>query len=227
MGHMGTYMLHVPLHVFQLILHGILPKCYWGLLSLSMFIRRSTVCFKWYSWIFEHLAKCTNSHCQCLWCSNVYWSGLCIHSTLTISHLFDILISNWKSKKISLFLDLWENHNFKNSQKVPCDRSKYPLQIFKCHCIKIVEPVCHKWTICFSTNFLNGHSSDTRQKKKVCSINLHVVIHLFQFMAQNSEIWGLKNLKIFLTSQKSALFCPANGQLVSYSKIQTKVCRTP
>ena len=81
MGHMNTYMVHVPLHVFWLILHGTLPKCYWGLLSLIMLIRRSTWCFKWYFWIFEHLAKCTNGHCRCLWCSDVSQSGLCTHNT--------------------------------------------------------------------------------------------------------------------------------------------------
>ena len=75
MGHMGTYMVHVPLHVFRLIVHRTLPKCYWGLLSLIMLIWRSTGCFKWYFWIFEHLAKCTNGHCQCHWCSNVSRSG--------------------------------------------------------------------------------------------------------------------------------------------------------
>ena len=90
MGHMGTYMVHVSLHVFWLILHGTFPKCYWGLLSL-MLIRRSTRCFKWYFWIFEHLAKCTNG--QCHWCSDVSWSGLCIHNTLTISHLFNIFFN--------------------------------------------------------------------------------------------------------------------------------------
>ena len=93
MGHMDTYMVHVPLHVFWLILHGTLPKCYWGLLSLIMLIRRSTGCFKWYFWIFEHLSKCTNGHCQCLWCFDVLQSGLCTHNTFTISHLFDILTS--------------------------------------------------------------------------------------------------------------------------------------
>ena len=100
MGQMGTYMVHVPLHVFRPIMHGTLPKWYWGLLSLIMLIRRSTGCFKWYFWIFEHLAKCTNGHCQCHWCSDVSRSGLCIHNTLTISYLFDNLTSFWHLFKL-------------------------------------------------------------------------------------------------------------------------------
>ena len=97
---LDTYVVHVPLHVFWLILHGTLPKCYWGLLSLIMFIRRSTGCFKWYFWIFEHLAKCTNGNCQCHWCSDVCRLGLCIHNTLTIWHLFDNLTSFWHLFKL-------------------------------------------------------------------------------------------------------------------------------
>ena len=41
---------------------------------------------------------------------------------------------------------------------------------------------------------------------------------------------GSKKFDNFLTSQnpkKLALFGPANGQSVTYSKIQTKVCRVP
>ena len=46
----------------------------------------------------------------------------------------------------------------------------------------------------------------------------------------DSKFWNLGGSKIsnnFLTAQKWALFDPANGQLVTYSKIQTKVCRVP
>ena len=32
-------------------------------------------------------------------------------------------------------------------------------------------------------------------KKKKSSITLHVVTHLCQFMAQNSEIWGVKKIQ--------------------------------
>ena len=45
-------------------------------------------------------------------------------------------------------------------------------------------------------------------------------------MAQNSEIWVKKKGNL-LTSQKLAPFSLASGQLVTYPKIQTKVCRTP
>ena len=46
-------------------------------------------------------------------------------------------------------------------------------------------------------------------------------------MAQNSKIWWSKKLLKVLTFQKLAPFGPANSQSVTYSKIQTKVCRTP
>ena len=76
-----------------------------------------------------------------------------------------------------------------------------------------------------------SNSSETgpsKKKKKNSSVSLHVVTHLCQFMAQNSEIWGeSKKFDNFLTSQKLALFGPANGQSMTYSKIQTKVSRVP
>ena len=71
----------------------------------------------------------------------------------------------------------------------------------------------------------------TPKKKKNSSVGLHVVTHLCQFMAQNSEIWGVKKIRqlfdISKTLKKSALFGPGNGQSVTHSKIQTKVCRVP
>ena len=49
-GHMGTYMVHVPLHVSWLILHGTFQTEFLGILyhklSTFMLIRRSTGCFK-------------------------------------------------------------------------------------------------------------------------------------------------------------------------------------
>ena len=73
---------------------------------------------------------------------------------------------------------------------------------------------------------------DPKKKKKNSSVSLHVVTHLCQFMAQNSEILGggQKNLTTFWhlkNPKKSALFGPGNGQSVTYSKIRTKVCRVP
>ena len=41
------------------------------------------------------------------------------------------------------------------------------------------------------------------------------------------NLGGAEKKLNFLTSQKLALFGPANGQLVTYPKIQTKVCRLP
>ena len=44
-------------------------------------------------------------------------------------------------------------------------------------------------------NFLNGHSSETRpvkKKKKIRYSRFHIVTHLWQFMGQNSKIWGSK-----------------------------------
>ena len=79
-------------------------------------------------------------------------------------------------------------------------------------------------------NYSNNHSSDIGPKKN-CSVSLHIVTHLCQFMAQNSKIWGSKKSDNFLTAQKIlkklALFGPGNGQSVTYSKIQTKICRLP
>ena len=66
-----------------------------------------------------------------------------------------------------------------------------------------------------------------KKKKKKNSVNSHINTYLCQFMAQNSEIWRVKKIVEFLTSRKLAPFGPANGQSVTYSKIQTKVCRTP
>ena len=77
------------------------------------------------------------------------------------------------------------------------------------------------------TNYSNSPSLDTRSPPKNCSINLHIVTHLCQFLAQNSKIWEVKKIDNFLPSQKLALHGPANSQLVTYSKIQTKVCKTP
>ena len=42
-------------------------------------------------------------------------------------------------------------------------------------------------------NYLNDHSLDIGPTQK-SSVSLHVVTHLCQFMAQNSEIWGLKKM---------------------------------
>ena len=87
-----------------------------------------------------------------------------------------------------------------------------------------------KWPI---TQTAIARRPDPKKKKKNSSVGLHVVTHLCQFMAQNSEIWGCQKnsttsqIRHFKNPKKSALFGPANGQLVTYSKIQTKVCRVP
>ena len=39
--------------------------------------------------------------------------------------------------------------------------------------------------------------AQTPDPKKNCSISLHIVTHLCQFMVQNSEIWGSKNPTTF------------------------------
>ena len=61
MGHMGTYMVHVPLHVSGLILHGALQTKFLGILyhklSTFMVIRRSAGCFKCDFQIFEILGN--------------------------------------------------------------------------------------------------------------------------------------------------------------------------
>ena len=57
MGHMGTYMVHVPLHVSGLILHGTFQTKFLGILyhklSIFMLIRRGAGCFKAYFQKFE------------------------------------------------------------------------------------------------------------------------------------------------------------------------------
>ena len=58
--------------------------------------------------------------------------------------------------------------------------------------------------------------AQTPEAKK-SSINSHINTYLYQFMAQNS----------ISKSQKLASFGPANGQSVTYSKIQIKVCGRP
>ena len=89
--------------------------------------------------------------------------------------------------------------NCKNSQKAPFGRWKGPLQISKWHCIKIVEPSCCKSTIYVSapkwpiTQTAIAQRPDPPPQKK-CSISLHAVTDLCQFMAQNSKIWGVKKI---------------------------------
>ena len=60
-----------------------------------------------------------------------------------------------------------------------------------------------------SANYSNSHSSDTGAKKnnnKKCCFSLHIVTHLCQFMAQNSEIWGVKkNRQLFEISKIATL----------------------
>ena len=45
-------------------------------------------------------------------------------------------------------------------------------------------------------NYSNDHSSEMGPppKKEKCSISLHVVTHLCQFMGQNSKIWEVKKI---------------------------------
>ena len=61
MGHMGTYMVHVPLHVSGLILHGAFQTKFLGILyhklSTFMIIRRGAGSFKCHFQIFEILGN--------------------------------------------------------------------------------------------------------------------------------------------------------------------------
>ena len=91
----------------------------------------------------------------------------------------------------------------------------------------MIYVLASKWPI---TWMAIARRQDPPQKKN-SSVSLHVVTHLCQFMGQNSEIWGVKKIwQLFDISKilkKLALFGPANDQSVTYSKIQTKVCRVP
>ena len=49
-----------------------------------------------------------------------------------------------------------------------------------------------KWPI---TRTAIAQRPDPPPKKKNSSVSLHVVTHLCQFMAQNSEIWGVKKIR--------------------------------
>ena len=108
---------------------------------------------------------------------------------------------------------------------MPFGSSKGPLQITKWHSITIVDPSCHKQTIYFSPKYSNSHSSDTRHTKK-SSVNSHINT-CANLWLKIPKFGGSKKKVNFLTSQKLAPFGPANGQSVTYSKIKTKVCRTP
>ena len=59
MGHIGTYMVHVPLHVSGLILNGAFQTKFLGILyhklSTFMVMRRGAGSFKCYFRIFEQL----------------------------------------------------------------------------------------------------------------------------------------------------------------------------
>ena len=72
MGHMGTYMVHVPLHVSGLILHGTLQTKFLGILyhklSTFMLIRRSAGCFKCDFQIFGILGNYLSWLGAILWC---------------------------------------------------------------------------------------------------------------------------------------------------------------
>ena len=127
--------------------------------------------------------------------------------------------------------------NRKISQKVPFGRWKGPLQISKWHCIKIVEPSCHKSTIYVSppkwpiTRMAIAGRPDPKKKKKKMLRNFTCCYTSMPIYG--SKFWNLgcqKNLTTFWhlkNPKKSALFGPANSQLVTYSKIQPRVCRVP
>ena len=77
----------------------------------------------------------------------------------------------------------------------------------------------------FLANYSHSHSSDTgAKKKKKVSIKLHIVTHPCSFMAPNSKIWGVQKKAEFFGHFNNRL---PNSQLVTYSKMQTKVCRIP
>ena len=82
-------------------------------------------------------------------------------------------------------------------------------------------------------NYSNSHSTETRppQKKKkffhkftCCYTSVPIYGSKFRNLGgqkNSTTFWHLTN------SKKLALFGPANNQLVTYSKIQTEVCRVP
>ena len=81
-----------------------------------------------------------------------------------------------------------------------------------------------------SANYSNGHSSDTGPKKNKTKngILVFILLHIYaNLLLKIQKFGGSKKMSNFLTFQKLPVYSPANGQLVTYSKIHTKVCRTP
>ena len=83
-------------------------------------------------------------------------------------------------------------------------------------------------------NYSNSHSSETRPQKKKKKKFFHKFTCCYTSVPiYGSKFWNLggqKNSTIFWhlkNPKKSALFGPGNSQSVTYSKIQTKVCRVP
>ena len=110
---------------------------------------------------------------------------------------------------------------------MPFGSSKGPLQITKWHSITIVDPSCHNYgQFIFRQNIQTAIARTPDAKKP--TLYIHILIHICaNLWLQIPKFRGSKKLLNFLTPQKLAPFGPANGQLVTYSKIQTKVCRTP
>ena len=120
--------------------------------------------------------------------------------------------------------------NRKNSWKVSFGSYRGPLQIPIDIGPTAIDPSCHKRTICFGlkkVNYLNGHNSDSSQHRIFCQIYWHLHANLWVKIPNIhcSRILGL--FWYVRNSQKLALKAPQNSQSVTYSKIQTKVCRVP
>ena len=112
---MDAYMVHVPLHVSGLILHGAFQTKFLGILyhklSTFMVIRRGTGSFKCYFWIFEQLSW--------FWTWWAPYYGIMVRAFTRISLLsFGILSNpfNWRkvlsgAKRCHLvWLDIWYEH---------------------------------------------------------------------------------------------------------------------
>ena len=81
-----------------------------------------------------------------------------------------------------------------------------------------------------SANYSNGHSSDTGTKnnKTKNGVLVFILLHIYaNLWLKILKFGGSKKMSNFLTSQKLPLYGPANGQLVTYSKIHIKVSKTP
>ena len=93
MEYMGAYMVHVPLHISGLILHGAFQTKFLGILyhklSTFMVIRRCAGSFKCYFWIFGNFGNFLSWFGTILW---YYGEGFSPDFSVIIWNFFKIFL---------------------------------------------------------------------------------------------------------------------------------------